>query len=57
MTSSRVLLVLLAVAGGGAGLVLAQGTGITSWLDAKLYFAGGAVCGFLLAVLIEKVRK
>jgi ABC-type phosphate/phosphonate transport system permease subunit len=57
MASYRTVHVLLAVAGGGAGLLLAHSAGIKSWLDAKIYLAGGVVCGFLVAVLIERIRK
>ncbi len=57
MASDRAVPLLLALAGAGAGLLVAHLTGITSWLDAKPYLIGGVVCGVLLGSLIAKARK
>jgi uncharacterized membrane-anchored protein YhcB (DUF1043 family) len=49
--------VLLALAGGGVGVLLAQWVGVVSWLDAKLYVIGGIAVGVLIGKLAFRLSQ
>jgi hypothetical protein len=57
MTESRLVTVLLALAGGGVGVLLAQWVGVVSWLDAKLYVIGGIAVGVLIGKLAFRLSQ
>lgn len=57
MTSHRVAVVVLALAGAGVGALVAHLSGVTSWLDAKLYMVVGVVGGVLVSKVLLRFVK
>jgi hypothetical protein len=57
MTESHLVTVLLALAGGGAGVLLARWVGVVSWLDAKLYIVVGITLGVLIGKLAVRLAQ
>lgn len=54
MSESKILLLALVLSGIGLGALAAHVAGVTSWLDAKLYMAGGGAGGVVARALVEK---
>jgi len=42
--------------GAGSGAILAKVSGVTSWLDARLYIAVGLVTGLVVSKLVRSKR-
>lgn len=57
MSSDRVVLVVLAAAGIGVGAMVAKFSGVTSWLDAKLYISAGLVGGVVVGTALVRMFK
>lgn len=57
LTESHLVTVLLALAGGGAGVLLARWVGIVSWPDAKLYIVVGITLGVLIGKLAVRLAQ
>ena len=56
MSERTLITVFLGFIGGGLGFLIARSSGVTSWLDAKLYIALGVACGLVSGSAIEKIR-
>jgi len=57
MTSHRVAVVVLALSGAGVGALVAHLSGVTSWLDAKLYMVAGLAGGVLVSKVLLRIVK
>ncbi|MBD9391013.1 hypothetical protein [Acidovorax sp. ACV01] len=57
MSERTLIAILLGASGGGIGVLVAKATGITSWLDAKLFIAIGVVVGLGAAKVLEAARR
>jgi hypothetical protein len=57
MTERHVLLVVLALAGTGLGALAAHLTGVTSWLDGKVFLAVGTAVGLGAGELVARFRN
>ena len=57
MSSERVAVVVLALAGIGVGALVAHFSGVASWLDAKLYLAAGLIGGVLASAVLGRMLK
>jgi hypothetical protein len=57
MTERHILFVVLALAGAGAGVLVAHFIGVTSRIDARAFLVVGAASGIGVGALLERLRK